>query len=187
MLCPKCGSYMDDGARVCPVCGTRASAAAKNPTAAMPRPQDPTSSKPDLPMNWFNFLIYFALWAGGLLSILISVPFFTGSLFVFSDAPRLVSQLRASGKFFGLIFAACGVFVIYTRFRLASFKSDGPKCLYLSYAASAAASLAYTIHLADVFEDPFFVSFGVSAVTRAALIIVFTRIYFQRRTHMFKN
>lgn len=190
MLCPKCGSYMDNGARVCPVCGARANA--NNPTAAAPRPQTPPSSTPDLPMNWFNFLIYFALWAGGIMNILISVPYFTGSLYDTGELSAALvyaalPQLKTMDMLYGIVLVACGAFVIYTRYRLAGFRADGPMCLYISYGASAGASLVYNFLIADLVGDLSVVTGAISSIAFAALMIVFNRTYFQRRAELFKN
>lgn len=73
-------------------------------------------------LKWFKFLIYFALWSGGILTALYSFAYFTGTVLgIGIDAELVYSYyplLRVFHIFCGLENIAYGVFAIYTRYRL---------------------------------------------------------------------
>lgn len=72
-------------------------------------------------LKWFKFLIYFALWSGGILTALYSFAYFTGTVLgIGIDAELVYSYyplLRVFHIFCGLENIAYGVFAIYTRYR----------------------------------------------------------------------
>ncbi len=128
----------------------------------------------NMPMSWYKFLIYFALWAGGILNILGSVNYFS--------SPALLNIL------YGLVCVAAGAFAIYTRYRLAQFRTDGPMCLYITYGIQGAAPLAYAVLFALFYypSSSLFAS-AIGAVVGSGIMVALNHIYFQKRARLFVN
>lgn len=93
MFCRNCGNSLPDGTQFCPSCGTpcdAASAASVNPV----NPVNPVFEAPKYPMKWFKFLIYFALWFGGILNVLNGIRMMTGRQY--GGLEELVYELYGS-------------------------------------------------------------------------------------------
>lgn len=73
MFCRNCGKEMTDGAAFCVSCG-----AANNPVNC--EANNPVNyAANQMPMKWYNFLIYFALFAGAVLNVLTGIFMLTGA------------------------------------------------------------------------------------------------------------
>ena len=107
---------------------------------------------PKKPMKWHNFLIYFSLWAGAVLSVVSSITYFTGAHYQGSASLvySFYSGLRLIDLLMGLACVGLAVFGILTRFALAGYKAKGPRMLMICYAANAAASVLYLLLVSAV-------------------------------------
>lgn len=201
MFCSKCGSQVNDGAAFCSVCGAKiTSPDAADQPVQQARPQvgytpptrDETAAQ-YLPMKWFKFLIYFALWFGGIMNILGAFTYFTGSIYESAGVPAAIvylayPSLKTINIIYGLICFATGVLAIYTRFRLAAYAENGPKLLYLVYAITAIASLLYIVLNGSVIDDfSTVMPTAIANIVVSVLMIVLNRIYFNKRSYMFYN
>ena len=110
---------------------------------------NPTPAKP---MKWHNFLIYFSLWAGAVLSVISSITYFTGAHYQGSASLvySFYSGLRLIDLLMGLACVGLAVFGILTRFALAGYKAKGPRMLTICYAANAGASIVYLLLVSAV-------------------------------------
>lgn len=151
------------------------------------------NKQPELTMKWHNFLIYFSLWAGGILSIVSGCQVMTGTHYGLgaSDLERLYSlygSLKTVDLIFGVLMIVAGVFLIYTRFQLAGFKEGAPNKLTICYALNLVVSLAYIFAAAGAINEPatelMDASTGSTIVTSIVMIIV-NRIYYAKRAHLF--
>ena len=105
MQCPNCHATMPNGAKFCTDCGAKLPVqpdpvpnvpqAAPAPAMQQPgAPQTPldydaqpsaagiplsTAAAATVKLKWFKFLIYFSLWATGVISVVNAVSYFTGS------------------------------------------------------------------------------------------------------------
>lgn len=194
MFCLKCGARLDDNATFCPACGAAQRNGAQPSSTRTPAP---VKVDDGTPMNWYKFLIYFALFAGPLLNLISGFRLMTGSVYdgVENYVYAVFDGLETLDMIVGLGMLALAALGIYTRFRLAGFYSNGPQMLLMTYAADAALSLIYIIGFYMVMPDSvsrymdtsdvltsYFVGLGVSVA-----MIFANKTYFGKRAHMFKN
>lgn len=169
----------------------------QNPTPVY-QPQDPTM----LPMKWYKFLIYFVLFAGAVMDIIAAIAVVTGALYNFqftaqngfeyhASTAGLVYHkyqgLQAVDIIYGVLCVADAIFAIYTRFSLSSFKRNGPTCVLIRYALSAAIPLLYTFAVTAITGATAVSSSIVSTVVVATVMIFVNRIYFNKRKALFIN
>lgn len=151
----------------------------------------------DLPMNWHKFLIYFALWAGGILSIVNGVRIMTGNIYGLSASQLeflygYYAGLKVVDVLFGIFAVLIGAFTIYTRFQLAGFKEGAPNKLTITYVLSLVFNLAYNLVVAAIvgLELSDFVAALVSVAISSGISIVMlfvNRTYYNNRAHLFGN
>ncbi len=184
MFCPNCGNNIDPSVKFCPGCGTAIPSQdqpVESQIISQIQSQMQSPAQPALPMKWFNFLIYFALWAGGIINIINGAKsLFSGSLFI---------ELFIIDKAVALATIALGVFTIYTRFRLAKFYKNGPQLLTFVYAGSIIitfASLIVTMAVLGGFKGIFLSLFpSIFSIIFNCIMIGANNVYFQKRAHLF--
>ena len=182
MYCNKCGEPMPDDAAFCPACG-----ASQN--LSVQQSYSNTANEPDMPMKWYKFLIYFALFAGAVLNILSGIGTLSTAL-VPGDAQWVYDSngaLKAFDLFLGIATIGLGVLGIYTRFRLAGYYSNGPKLLLMTYGASAAIQLIYAIVVYMAVGGAVNLTSTITSIVVSIIMIVLNKTYFDKRAHMFKN
>lgn len=149
-----------------------------------------------LPMNWHKFLIYFALWAGGILNIISGILTFTGKQYeLYGDTPAewvyaFFDGLKQLDMFYGIVLLALGVLCIVDRFQLAGFKRIGPKLLLVLYAANLVLGIIYVVaaskitglEISDMAD-----SRTVASLVMSAVMVVVNAIYYKKRAHLFVN
>ena len=148
------------------------------------------------PMNWYKFLIYFALFASAVLNGLTAISYFTGGIYG-STSKDLVYRVFGNLKFvdimMGVLLLAMAAFAIYVRMQLAGFKVSGPKMLYILYGASAVIQVIYTIIVyvtISKYGNPgelINLSTTFSSVAISIVMIVVNKIYFDKRRDLFVN
>lgn len=151
------------------------------------------STEKPLGMAWYKFLIYFALIAGAVLNIIYGINYMTGGIY-FSQTNGQVSAedvyyyygdgLRFVDIAFGLFLIAFAIFGIILRNRLAKFKPDAPKLVYIFYAVSAGGSFLYSILVSAITST----TIGASQIISIIVSIVFLLLnikYFKKREHLF--
>lgn len=192
MFCSKCGTQIPDNAGFCTSCG--------NPVASQATPayQQPLAqpAEPALSMKWFKFLIYFGLWAGAILNIVLNgVVMLNGLHYGDAETAKLVyamfEDLKSLDTLCGVFAIAVGVFGIYTRFQLAGFKKKGPMLLTLVYAGAIAFNLIYIIGCNSVLPEYILSEMDYSSIysnTVTSAVMIFVNIaYFKKRAHLFVN
>ncbi|MBQ3088723.1 MAG: zinc ribbon domain-containing protein [Clostridia bacterium] len=190
MFCPNCGTNVPDDGGFCPNCGASLNANQQTPPANQQqgfdqyinKAQDLFFKKPvgsELPMNWYNFLIYIALFVSAASNAINGVVNLSDAL---SDSHWTIIGLICGLANFGLAALA-----VYTRFRLAGFYQDGPQLLSLIYIVNAAISLLYIILCSILL--PFYkpVSFvaPIMQILVSGAMVVCNHLYFTKRASMF--
>lgn len=151
--------------------------------------------QPELGMRWFNFLIYFSLFAGALLSLFDGIVYIAG---LGSKLPEIFAEayyflpnnFRALEIIFGLVILAAAAGSVYVRFQLAGFKKNAPKCFYVFEIALSVFSTVYSIAGMALTTDD-----GISAIIGAiiggvvgdAVFLLCNITYFNKRKHLFVN
>ena len=189
MQCPKCRAAMPNGAKYCTECGAKLPVQPDSvPNVPQPAIQEApayeaqpvmteaASAVQERPvkLKWFKFLIYFALWSGGILMALYSFAYFTGTVLgIGIDAELFYSYyplLRVFHIFCGLENIAYGVFAIYA--------------LYIAqFVFTLLVQVVTSLILGEWLEGYSFVAnflvFG--------LILGLNMKYFRKRKHLFVN
>ena len=193
-FCSKCGSQINDETqRFCLKCGTALQTTEGNNVGygySIP-------AKPEYPMKWFKFLIYFALFFGAFLEFCFAISYFTGSIY-FSQTNGQVSAEMVYGMYgaplkildvlYGVVTLGAAVFSIVTRFRLAKFKANGPKCLYILYIVGGLAGLVYNIGVSMITGvSGIFNSSFISSIVATAIVVWANYKYFSKRDELFNN
>lgn len=199
-FCPNCGSAMSGGASYsaqaqrprCPRCGAESSgkfchkcgAALSGGTGysggtrgSSTPAVDPSGYK----LGWHKFLIYFALWCGGVLGIIsgVSLLLSVSDFMRYSGAYGVLVMLLGAGE------VGLGVFVIYVRFQLARFRRGAPQKLLIAYGITLGINLISTLITVSIAG-----SADGSAVGGIAGGIVFLIIcwkYYSNRKELFVN
>lgn len=215
MFCSKCGNQVADGEAFCDKCGNQLNAQPQQPYQAPAQPQqpyqapaqpqyDPNFAPQQVPygfaplgMKWYKFLIYFLLFAAGILNILGGIVYLTGIQYGSALEAKLVyaffSNLKTMDIIYGIVVIALGVFQIYTRFQLASYKAKAPSYILYMYVINGAATAIYSFVVSGMIdvllpaESAQLSGQGISAIIVAALFVWLNKIYFDKRKHLFVN
>lgn len=148
-------------------------------------------------MKWFKFLIYFALFAGGILNILGGITILNGSQYGSALEAKLVyaffPNLKTIDIIFGIVCIALGIFQIYVRFQLASFKAKAPQYITIMYLITGISTAIYSFVVAGMIPDVLsdygsqLVGQGVGGLIGAGILVWLNKIYFNKRKHLFIN
>ena len=163
--------------------------------------------QPELPMNWYKFVIYVMLFLSALGNVIGAVQYFTGSSVTSMIGEQvniemvyaIFPSLRFLLYFCGIACIGLGVLAIITRQWLAHFDKKGITGLLLLYAGNAVVSLIYIIGFFAIFSpalntlgsDEFAAVVVVLAVSSigtilgAVIMMVLNHVYFKKRAHLF--
>jgi hypothetical protein len=199
MYCTNCGAQLPDDAKFCTCCGTKivSSQSSSQPQATVsPAYQtSPTESTVSgtMPMGWFKFLIYFSLWAGAVLNLYNGIATATGLAYASAggDADLVYlyygNGLKVLDIIIGISFIALAGFQIYTRFRLARFRKDGPTWLYAIYIAALVLSIIHNAGFTMITGFNAFSTDTISNIIGNIVMLVINYFYFKKRRHLFVN
>ena len=204
MQCPKCRAAMPNGAKYCTECGTKLPVQPDSvPNVPQPSIQEapayeaqpvmteapPAQELQPCEMKWYKFLIYFALWAGAIVNLIDSLQVFTGSI-LGDDVEILYAYyplLKVLNLAFALILVTYAVFAIYTRYRLAQFRQNGPVCLHALYLVQLAMVLIYWLAGSLILGEWLDLASGFSDLISSIVILCINIVYFRKRKHLFVN
>ena len=164
------------------------------------QPMYQQATQPALPMKWFNFLIYFSLFAAAFLSLTYGFGYISGNVYMVQDGiePHVVYDafpaLQWVDIFFGIYQLGFAVFCVVSRQLLAHYKTNGPRLLLATYLVNLAASLLYGIaniiilNNAGVEVDAAYIFENLFGTLIIPLFFYFyNRAYFSKRAHLFVN
>ena len=211
MFCPNCGNQIPDESKFCPSCGATIGAPAQG------EPERPSSGMPPVPgaepepspvhpvpagateapgMKWFKFIIWVQLFLSALMLAATSVMLFTGSRYMteYGNARDLVylffQGLQVVDIIFAVVFLALAIWCIVVRMGLAKFKKGAPTQYLILLGANIAAQLVYALALAAITQINVFQAMDSSAVVQiitSVVMIILSKIYFDKREHLFTN
>ena len=141
------------------------------------------------PMKWHNFLIYFSLWAGGILNAIIGLTYITGTVYG-EDANyiyRYYDGLKGLDMLYGLVCIGLGVLLIITRFQLAGYKSSGPAMLTITYIATLAVSVLYILIASGITGLSLLELINPASIGSSIAMIFINRAYYSKRAELFVN
>ena len=155
------------------------------------------NNRPNLPMNWYGFLVYFALWAGALGSLISAILYFTGGIYSLQGgSARAVYWMFPSMQFFDILYAilclAGVVLSVCTAISLLGYRRNGPGMLLLLYVFNGGAGVLYNLLSLFVLASK-----GISGapiigsifggIIGAVVMILINKTYFDKRSHMFNR
>jgi hypothetical protein len=144
-------------------------------------------------MAWHKFLVYFALWAGALMNLLLGIVCLTGSQYDYPEIVyRIIPDLKAPDMVYGVLLILLALFGVITAVNLLKLKKGAPKLLLFLYFAAAAACLIYTIWGAGVLsaytdEVSSIIASAIGSVIGSVVMIIINHIYYKKRSHLFVN
>ena len=215
MFCQKCGAQLLDSSAFCPSCGASTNgqqptyqsqqppvqpqqpsyAQTENARPAYSQPDAQQAAAPALPMGWFKFMIYFALFAGAVLNFVTAIQMLTGSQY--GDSKDLVyaffGSLKTIDVLMGIVLLGLVAFTIFVRFQLAGFKANGPKMLYILYVAVLAFNILYLILVASAISKSgmgigdLLSGSVIGTLIGSAVMLIVNKIYFDKRKALFVN
>lgn len=169
MFCSKCGAAMAEDMKACPNCGA-----------------------PQLGMKWFKFLIYFSLWAGAVINLISAISGLTGSTYNAAGLdPEVVYStfrgLKTVDVLYGIVGLATAALAVYTRFRLARFRVNGPMCLYILYCLPLVSSFIYMAAAGSILGVPIFDGEYMGQIAGNVVMLIINIVYFRKRKALFIN
>lgn len=147
----------------------------------------------ELPMRWYKFLIYVALWFSAAVNILGAIPYLTGT----SQTEEMLAQFPVLGTidlFYGVLTLGMGALAIFTRFALAGYKKNAPSLIVGLYAYGLVISLGYNVAVititSAVYDPVDLIITGMSVVTAVAVnaaMVICNYVYFKKRKRLFNK
>ena len=196
MFCTNCGKELPKGVKFCDNCGAQQEVSEVQHQGTQPAYYPPAENpvQPELPMKWYKFTIYFALFAGSVTNVISAIMSFTGANYTMYDLdPEMVYSfydgLQGFDICYAVILIVLAVFGLYVRQNLAKFKKNGPMLKYILGAASSVVSAIYTIGSTIIIGDDLSTVIGsVIGMIIGTVIPLYCEIkYFTKRKHLFVN
>ena len=157
------------------------------------------SSKTELGMKWFKFLIYFILFSEAAENLAQAVSLiFNFKIEYFQelfDLKYFDGDMRAFGIFFGFIYLIPAVSAVFIRFDLAKFKKGSPTKYIVFEIYSQIITWVYSLFIALCELEGFdvrtlilaFVGVTFGCVLGGFVYIYPNVVYFKNRKHLFVN
>lgn len=211
MYCSQCGNNIPDGAVSCNVCG-----APINQGMGTNQYQQPQQTyQPNqyqhrqwnnlqqsaftqnngevLGMKWFKFVIWFQLFANGILNIYNGYKYSMGKQYNLTDYYvqkfyNTFDGLQTIDITVGIMMMALGVYAIITRFFLAGFKKHGPFMYHLCLFFNILVTVIYCILIQTTvvglqIDITKMITYAVTTTT----LLICNIVYFGKRKHLFIN
>ena len=225
MFCKQCGKPIDDTAVFCPQCGAKVDNAVSNPevsnmtnqtvnveqptvqpTQQVQQPNQQPINQPmqnpvaqSLGMNWYKFLIYFALFAAAVLNFSTALMHFTGEIHNMSSKTHVDPEwfygffpsLKGLDVFMGVIALVLCAGAILVRMNLAKFKKNGPLFYFMLIGVNIVTSIiyviAYAVILSDATREITISGQNIVTIVGNIVLLILNIIYFNKRKHLFVN
>jgi len=155
--------------------------------------QNIKNSRLGLPMNWYKFLIWFALWISAAVNILFGFQYIRGG----TQTEEMLAAfpiLSTIDLFYGILTIGMGVLALYTRFALANYKRNAPALVVGFYTYGLVISLIYNCLNLAVTSSAIdqvtliitLMSLGTSVIFNIVLILC-NHVYFKKRKLLFNK
>ena len=150
-------------------------------------------NRPDLPMNWYKFLIWIALWISAAVNIMFGFRYITSG----AQTEEMLAAfpiLATVDLFYGVLTLGMGVLALITRFALANYKKNAPTLIVGLYTYGLVISLGYNAIVLGITSSTYEpvdliitgMSVGVTVIINAALVGC-NYVYFKKRKRLFNK
>ena len=217
MFCKNCGAPNPDDTRFCTSCGAPvgdAQRADEQPVvpqqvASQPYPQQPVAPQPyvrqpeaplyqdpykGFPMKWHKFLVYFALWAGAVVNLILAIQAIKGDHY--GGSASAVYSTFPSMKYVDVVYSvmilAIMLLQVVTAIRLMGLKRGAPKLLITLYVVNLISGIVYVgaayavvskyMSIGDLLTPSIIAGFAVSSI-----MIFANATYYKKREVLFVN
>lgn len=202
MFCPKCGSEIPNESKFCTHCGAQTTPrpaqqsqqnySANNSSTQQQYNQQQYAQQQQYngyPMNWYKFLIYFALFASCVLNLISGIVILTGGHYggYASMVYAYFGGLKALDIIIGILIILLAAFAIVTRFSLAKLQASGPKYLYILYIGSFVVNIIYAIAVGAITGINVFDTSIIIQLIVCVVMVIVNHIYFSKRKSLFVN
>ena len=149
------------------------------------------SSQTPMKMAWYRFLIYFSLFAGAFINFLTSLSLLMGRYYTNKKTTEFLynmyDDLRSLDILMALLLIMISAWGIFTRFRLARYRKNGPLYLNIHYGSSIAWCLIFIYSLSSItnVSPTEIASAYIPSIIAGIILIVTNTLYFQKRKHLF--
>lgn len=208
MRCPKCGVSQPAGVKFCMECGARmpvqndsapnvpyqppeAPAAGPSASAAPVRAPAAPAARAAAPakpkMKWFHFLIHFSLWCAAVSNLALAVYQLTDG--GYGEDAALIYEMLPGLHAISIIHAVfclfLAIFCIYTRYRLARFRRNGPTCILLLQGAAVLIPFLFSLAEGLLVGAPLSECVSFFSLLVSLFLVYLNVIYFRKRAHLF--
>lgn len=200
--CEKCGTAIEEGQQFCGECGWKVGQGDEtiSPFFDEYKIDDKRTTSPTTttyPLKWFKFLIYFALFFGAFYNFVMGMNYIMGTIYFTQTNGQVTaemvygmygSSLKILDIVYGIVLLGTAALGIVCRFKLAKYKKEGPRFVYLLYAIALASSVIYTIGVSIISKAPGTINASfVSGIVVQAIYLYANYKYFTKRSELFIN
>lgn len=213
MQCPVCGKENPSIATFCGGCGRPLPAQAgpgPYPDTINPEPvwgltraeKVAQAEQSGIGMKWYKFLIYFALFASGVINIMGGIFRVTGLENAILNSEFMTQWMSAEAKeaslsafetlrpldiSCGCVLIIIGIIAIVCRILLARFMKPGVVLLYVLYALAMVETLAYAIISNIMLQQPIGLTLILCIIAVVIYLVIFipSFVYFNKRKQLF--
>lgn len=173
MFCDKCGTYLSEGTQYCTNCG-----APQGEAAQAAAPSQSVGPAADMPMKWYKFLIYFALF-------LSAVSYFYNA---FNEIRYLFDFFSVFSVLLLIVNILLGVMALRVRGALAKFKANAPKQL-LQFYILGLVPVILQLFMPIIYGYAHATVLGtvIGNIVGTFVAVWLNKIYFDKRKHLFAN
>lgn len=201
-FCPSCGAKVArEGQTFCEECGSRLDTETEPSATVFDRAYE--SSTVLRPMKWYNFVVYFLLFAGSAVNLVNAFLYLSGR-YVYdyavtsglsvavrngTDVYAEFPSLRILDVAYGIVLALMAAYALFVRGMLVRYKKEGPKLFLLYYIAGFVFSAIVTAGSTVITGGSIYsviAALVISAIESAVLVLL-NYIYFKKRSAMFIN
>lgn len=217
MFCQHCGKESEETNRFCPYCGQPVQQSSiPNQKAPSQQPYsvsgqqnqqqygtggyspqssytyNTTPSAPfsqQLPMKWYNFVIWFQLFVSALFSLYNAVRYFTGAHYGEGSA-ELVYFFYGNGlKVLDIVMGICSVicigWAIYARQQLRHYKRQAPMIYIVYLGFNVVTTIVYLVCISVITQEFLLDVRSMANLAGNIVMIVLNVVYFQKRSSLF--
>lgn len=184
MICPTCGTEMEDGAKFCPKCGNPVGENVPVNVAGAAAGKDN--------LGWAMFLSRFALWAGALMNLITAFKFLTGMVYGSRDDAEMVyavfgGGLKAVDMISGVLLLVAVVVAVMAALAIIKFKASARPLVIAVYALIIAVNIFYVIATSAILGSSTLDGATAGSTVASIVFLIINIIYFGKRKHIFVN